>query len=388
NIGGRYFKYHSDCGVVVEVLPKSSPDSVKPDAHLTEISRKLLDDDKARLDKIIEKTLSDSEGEGHIVDNSVTIINDGVGNLPYEMFQKNADIIYDMLKDYEFSESSSDCLYDYVVNIGGRHLLYHSDCGTLTELTFTGNSVCAMPSCMKETICKLGDNDRQILNEIIIDTITKDIGEGESFKAKIIKFYENSMLVATTEKNTSADLVVVPCENKDNLHEGDEVKIVFDGYYMESYPAQIAKPKQVLLIRRGDNLAGLYLDVITDLLAHDMALNENAELIALDLDMAENLTPAEKNAVAQLVWEQQGVYCITLSKEQLEKDGYIKEGHFEKGVLISVSDFEYAVCEPNFKFNICKYKAPLAAYMFTDVVVTMSEDIGTYKYEIGAHAIS
>lgn len=388
NIGGRYFKYHSDCGVVVEVLPKSSPDSVMPDAHLTEISRKLLDDDKAKLDKIIEKTLSDSEQEGHIVDNSVTIINDGVGNLPYEMFQKNADIIYDILEDYEFSESSSDCIYDYVINLGGRHLTYHSECGTLSEFTFTQSSVCAMPSCMKENICKLGDNDRQILNEIIIDTISKDVGDGESFNAKIIKFYENSMLVATTEPNQSADLVTVPYDNTGNLKVGDEVKIIFDGYYMESYPAQIAKPKQILLLSRGDDLTGLYLNVITDLLAHDMALNENCELIALDLDMAENLTSAEKSAIAQLVWEQQGVYCITLSKEQLEKEGYIKEGHFEKGLLISVSNFEYAVCRPNFKFNILKYKAPLAAYMFTDVVVTMSEDIGTYKYEIGAHAVS
>ncbi|MBQ4099913.1 MAG: hypothetical protein IJC83_00015, partial [Oscillospiraceae bacterium] len=246
----------------------------------------------------------------------------------------------------------------------------------------------AMPSCMKENICKLGDNDRQILNEIIIDTISKDIGDGESFNAKIIKFYENSMLVATTEPNQSADLVTVPYDNTGNLKVGDEIKIIFDGYYMESYPAQIAKPNKILLLSRGDDLTGLYLNVITDLLAHDMALNENCELIALDLDNALNLSSAEKSAIAQLVWEQQGVYCITLSKEQLEKEGYIKEGHFEKGLLISVSNFEYAVCRPNFKFNILKYKAPLAAYIFTDVVVTMSEDIGTYKYEIGAHAVS
>lgn len=169
------------------------------------------------------------------------------------------------------------------------------------------------------------------------------------------------------------------------LAPGTRISVGFGGDVMESYPAQIADVETVEL-KEGDDLAGLYLEVIDALWKVDSGLNGGAEYLAFNLSACDNLTAGEREAVVWMAASERGLTPLTGTFDELVEQGYIdgEALYFEDGLLISFSNMEFS--DRSFRFDAQKWRSGLGAYFFTDCTAKLGSD--GWNYEIGGEAIS
>lgn len=205
---------------------------------------------------------------------------------------------------------------------------------------------------------------------------TLDVGntpvylDGEQADASVL---EDGMMVTVGEYGTpSSDgglLIVLDHISVDSLGTGNNPG---GGYY---------------------DLCGLYLQVLEDLWNADPGLNDGISYISVDLTQAPgSLTDGEKAAIAQVFAEAHGAEPLTLTRTELEAQGYLTDGAWEDGVLFIIephaTDQEEAYSLPVVRFDASKWRGPLGAYFFTDCTAVWPE-MGTWDgYTVGGEAIS
>ncbi len=212
--------------------------------------------------------------------------------------------------------------------------------------------------------------------------------------AKVIKFYESSMLVVG---ENAYDLFIVPTEtsifdtkgvlsDRKALLEGQEIEIGYSGAIMESYPAQLAGLEYIKIIADGDDLVGLYAEVIDDLWETDEGLNSGVEMMALDLTLTTNLSESEKEALAYIVGNTYELQGMLATYNTLVEQGYVNPDslNFEKGLLFKLEVKDSS--DNKFTFDASKWRGGNGAYFFIDCIAKKSEDSWTYK--VGSEAIS
>jgi len=212
--------------------------------------------------------------------------------------------------------------------------------------------------------------------------------------AKVIKFYDQSMLVVGENPN---DLFMVSTEtniyNEENnqvdrtsLIEGQAIEIGFSGAVLESYPMQLAGLAYIKIVDEGENWTGLYAKVIDDLWKTDEGLNTGVEIFAFDLTQATNLSASEKEALAYVVGNTYALQGMVATYEILVEQGYIDSNSlfFEKGLLFKIEVKE--MTDDWFTFDVSKWRSGNGAYFFNDCTATKSGRSWTYK--VGTEAIS
>ena len=153
------------------------------------------------------------------------------------------------------------------------------------------------------------------------------------------------------------------------------------------------------------DLCGLYLQVLEDLWEVDAGLNGGISYISVDLSQAPGtLTDGEKAAIAQIFAEAHGAEGLTLTRAQLEEQGYLdpysaaSDGQetpyrwWEDGLLFTIEphaeDQEAAYSLPVLRFDASKWRSPLGAYFFSDCTAVWPEMGAWDGYTVGAEIIS
>ena len=173
-----------------------------------------------------------------------------------------------------------------------------------------------------------------------------------------------------------------------DLSPGMIVDVTWDGMVAESWPCQIRVDK-VQVVEQGDDLVGLYRQVLADLWAEDTGLNSDADLIGLDFSTLTNLTDCERTALEYLVSCDVGFghRCVTGTWEELCGQGYIDRENLQwkNGVFLSITLEEEG--NGTFRFEAEKWRSGLAALFFTDCTAKRGSG-GEWSYEIGGFAIA
>lgn len=170
------------------------------------------------------------------------------------------------------------------------------------------------------------------------------------------------------------------------LRTGMHVRLNFDGYIQETYPALIPSPVRLQVLEQKPDLLGFYLDIIQTIYDMDPALNDGVRILAFDLSGITNLTEGEKNA---LLWEVQELPVFSAMEvrqgdfDTLSGEGLINKVHleFEKGLLFTISDT--ALKQDHFTFSIKKWRSGTGSLGYDDIEVRFEEDHFSYTLENG-----
>lgn len=193
------------------------------------------------------------------------------------------------------------------------------------------------------------------------------------------------------------------------LKDGMLVEVFYNGYIMESFPAQFGGFRYLAAYSYGSemdpggnyyDLCGFYLKVLDDLWNIDPALNSDITVAGLDLSNAPgNLTRGQKAALAWRFGELHDVWIVEGTLEEIKENGYLtpyEEGSeiywWEDGCMFVIEANEWEEGEtyslPVLKFNAHKWRSPLGAYGFSDCSAVWPQ-MGTWtEYNIGAQFIS
>lgn len=170
------------------------------------------------------------------------------------------------------------------------------------------------------------------------------------------------------------------------LKTGMLVDIYYDGTVMESFPMQLGGIKHIQIREEGDDIAGLYMQVIKDLYKVDPGLNSDIERLAFNLNDVTNLTETEKTAFVHMAGNEFGLETLRGTFEELREQGYIAKDLlvFETGLLISIKVRTEE--KDSFVFDATKWRGGDGAYYFLDCTAKKGKD--GWSYTIGGEAIS
>lgn len=114
-----------------------------------------------------------------VMENTVTSIGKGVFYGETELSASDADVISGIIANGSFSdEGITDCSNDFCINLKGRWLYYHSECGTFNEYNIADLSY--MSSKKAEINGKnmtVSESERLTVNAILEKYAGKDIEE-------------------------------------------------------------------------------------------------------------------------------------------------------------------------------------------------------------------
>ena len=225
---------------------------------------------------------------------------------------------------------------------------------------------------------------------IPVDDISSEEQSKAIYIGKVIKMYDNYMLIAGADENlNSSDLYIASTNidyDKDKIKAGAIIKIGYDGEIMESYPAKFGDVRYIKFIEQKEDLVGLYEKVFDKLWETDKGLNTDIDILAFDLSKTTNLSGSEKSALAFVLGNKYSLETVSGTFEELRASGYIdKENlYFENGILFS---FEVTKESNNsFKFNAQKWRSGNGAYFFQDC--TAKKTNNGWDFKIGSEAIS
>lgn len=172
------------------------------------------------------------------------------------------------------------------------------------------------------------------------------------------------------------------------LRPGMVLYVVWDGTAAETWPCRIGADA-VQVVEQGDDLVGLYRQVINDLWAEDPALNADAERLGFDFSTLANLTDGEREALKYLAAGDlgMGLDYVSGTWEELREQGYIdgENLYWEDGVFLSIelTDWE----EDSAVFTAEEWRSGLGAVWFMDCAAERGQE-GQWSYEPGGFAIS
>lgn len=177
------------------------------------------------------------------------------------------------------------------------------------------------------------------------------IGEDETLTARIIRIYPDAdaILLAPMGMSEGQPPLFLYWEWHEELTEGDCMVLTYRGGLVEEKSAflnaPLYRPKKTVSvttdIKRFDNLASVYLDALTDLVA-DRGGFGSPKMLSVDIaqtDLPEN----ERAAFRLAIEERTGAVPLSLSITELENAGYLTKDpvlSWEDGYVLSVIENE------------------------------------------------
>lgn len=218
--------------------------------------------------------------------------------------------------------------------------------------------------------------------------------EGEiSFIGVVQEVNENTILVIPNvgeEIRTSSDKIVVSKVKESDFKVGDKVKVVYNGFIMEMYPAKVDASRLEKI--EYTKITKLYLTLIEDIMNKDS--NENAKYIAFDLNSFVKLPKTDSGYTALTEEEKTDIlnYCQKYHEEikvasfdDLKAQGFFNEESYSiEGILIYVGSVEQLE-ENTALLEMTKYRGGLAA-IFPEYEAKYED--GIWKIEVKSMAIS
>ena len=215
---------------------------------------------------------------------------------------------------------------------------------------------------------------------------------------KIIQVNADSVLVVNTEDGEGPGLSNMTVRDKAIYRVGEQGTLAFDalkpgmrlevigGPVAESYPAQF-EASAVGILEDGDDLVGMYLQVIRDLWEVDPGLNGGIVRLGLDFARA-GLSPWEQQALEYLTGQALGLDYITGTWAELGDRGYIDREHlfWEDGLFLSLERTD-ETGSGAFAFRAEKWRSGLGAIYYGDCRAEKGAD-GVWTYTLGGFAIA
>lgn len=92
---------------------------------------------------------------------------------PVELTDEDAAALAEIVENGSWVDPPTDCAYDCVVNLGGRLLYYHSECGTFNELSIdNASAMSAQAQEMGGRSLSLSEDEQAGVNAILEQYIT------------------------------------------------------------------------------------------------------------------------------------------------------------------------------------------------------------------------
>lgn len=104
-----------------------------------------------------------------IIDNTVTEIGRGTLKKPIELSEEDAETLAKILKNVSWNtDETTDCANDCAINLKGRLVYYHSDCGTFNEYDLSDmTSFSAQESNIDGKSLLLTETEQKTVNTIL-----------------------------------------------------------------------------------------------------------------------------------------------------------------------------------------------------------------------------
>ncbi len=120
----------------------------------------ILETYPAQLQEIYDMKRVENTPSG-VVTNTITY-QDGEA---HELYDADIQAIMSLLDSYTWNEGTGDCLNDYMFTINELRYGYHSDCGTINDITHSRSVV-------------VNENDRVYLNELLKQFVQERVWNG------------------------------------------------------------------------------------------------------------------------------------------------------------------------------------------------------------------
>lgn len=252
-------------------------------------------------------------------------------------------------------------------------------------------------------------------NPSIVDNPDK-VKEGEySFKGTIVDIKGNTATINTLEFSnkhyieyeTFTNLITVDLKGK-TFEKGDKVRVTYNGYIMETYPAQV----DMATIEKTElsKTAKLYTMLIDDIIAQDPGLNGGMEYIAIDINSFQPLYEDEiiDNTIQELQFQSlmapklNEEDCIDIVSYLYKYHDSIKVGSYTtleemglvikdkdvvshiNGILINIEKIE-KVNDNEYNIYMAKYRSALGAIFPT---YNVKYENGQWTFEVTKMLIS
>ena len=172
----------------------------------------------------------------------------------------------------------------------------------------------------------------------------------------------------------------------DALKPGMLVQVLGVGPVDAIYPAQFETGSMEILAE-GDDLVGMYLQVIRELWEADPGLNGGIVRLGLDFARA-GLSPWEQQTLEYLTGQALGLDYITGTWAELGDRGYIDREHlfWEDGLFLSL-ELDGEMEGAGFTFRAEKWRSGLGAIYYGDCRAEKGAD-GAWTYTLGGFAIA
>ena len=188
-------------------------------------------------------------------------------------------------------------------------------------------------------------------------------GEDETLTARVIRIYPDAdaILLAPMGMSEGQPPLFLYWEWHEELTEGDCMVLTYRGGLVEEKSAflnaPLYRPKKTVSVttdvKRFDNLASVYLDALTDLVADRGGFGSPK---MLSVDIAQTALPENERAAFRLAIEERtGAVPLSLSITELENAGYLTKDpilSWEDGCVLSVIENEEQSAETKKSFRV------------------------------------
>ena len=221
----------------------------------------------------------------------------------------------------------------------------------------------------------------------------------EYWRMKIVRVDDDSVLAVNTEDDGAPGLSRISVRDGAVYREGEQGTLPFEtlrpgmlvqvlgvGPVDAIYPAQF-ETGSVEILDDGDDLVGLYLQVIRDLWEVDPGLNGGIVRLGFDFANA-GLSDWERQALEYLAGQALGLPYVTGTRRELADQGYIDMEHlyWEDGLFFSLELVGEMEGE-QFTFRGEKWRSGLGAIIYGGCRAEKGED-GAWNYTVVEMAIS
>ena len=221
----------------------------------------------------------------------------------------------------------------------------------------------------------------------------------EYWQMKIVWVYDDSLLAVNTADDGAPGLSRISVRDGGIYREGEQGTLGFDALrpgmliqVPDIGPVDLIFPAQfevgaLGILDDGDDLVGLYLQVLRDLWEVDPGLNGGITLLGLDFANA-GLSPWEQQALEYLTGQELGLPYVTGTRRELADQGYIdmERLYWEDGLFFSL-ELTGEMESRQFTFRGEKWRSGLGAIYYGACKAEKGAD-GLWNYTVVEMAIS
>lgn len=123
-------------------------------------------------------------------------------------------------------------------------------------------------------------------------------------------------------------------------------------------------------------LIEMYFTAIDEMYKSSSELNNEIKTISLDMERCDSLSEKSKEVILSKMKEEYKEEILQDTANELKEKGYIKQGIFEEGILITIT--EKSVKTKKIVFDISKFRSGMAAVLWSNCVARYSGEKWTY----------